>query len=515
MDSSRFDVLTRSLAANLTRRGLVAWLAPILAMLLPWLESTPTAAKGTCRKPGKRCGGKDGPRCCGQAKCRGGRCQCRGRRKLCRGKCIPKANCCQDADCGGGATCQNGTCNCPAGQKPCNGTCVPDGECCQNGDCGSCETCQGGTCVPGCAAGQECQGGACRCTPASCDGCCQDDACLGGDDPDFCGANGDACIACAQNETCPAGACLCAAPNIVCSGQCVDPETDNQNCGLCGNACAGTATCQNGACAAGGTYAFVREWSVDDPFGVAVDAAGIVDVTDRSANELLQFTASGDPPTSWSTGSGPIGVAVNRGNGVIYVANAVSGTVQSFASDGTPGPLWTTLGEPNGIAVNATSGEVYVAVLSAPDDDGIQRFEADGTLIATWAGAPYTFDEPTGVAVAPNGEVYVANTGSCVIQRFTADGILQNEWGSEGSDPGQFEDPQGVAIDEAGDVYVCDSFNFRIQKFDPLGVPISEFGSQGDGQGTFEFPYGVAVSLAGFLYVTDPGLSLVQQFAPG
>ncbi len=369
--------------------------------------------------------------------------------------------------------------------------------------------------MPGCAAGQECQGGACRCTPASCGGCCEDDACLGGNDPDVCGADGDACITCARNETCPAGACLCEAPNIVCGNQCVDPDTDDQNCGFCGNACAGTATCQNGACAAGGNYTFVREWSVDEPFGVAVDAGGSVDVADGNTNQLLQFTASGDPLNSWPTDSGPIGVAVNRSNGVIYVANTFSGTVQSFASDGTPGPSWTTAGGPNGIAVNQTSGEVYVAVLGTPDGDGIQRFEADGTFIATWAGSSCTFDVPTGVAVAPNGEVYVANTGSCVIQRFTAYGIFLSEWGSEGSDPGQFEDPQGLAIDEAGDVYVCDSFNFRIQKIDPQGVPISEFGSQGDGQGTFQFPYGVAVSLAGFLYITVPGLSLVQQFARG
>ncbi len=49
MGSHRFDAYTRSLAAFVTRRGLLAGLDSVLAMLLERLGLTPAAAKGTCR----------------------------------------------------------------------------------------------------------------------------------------------------------------------------------------------------------------------------------------------------------------------------------------------------------------------------------------------------------------------------------------------------------------------------------------------------------------------------------
>ena len=38
----------------------------------------------------------------------------------------------------------------------------------------------------------------------------------------------------------------CTGDNVECSGACVDPQTDNANCGKCGHACAGTMMCSGG-----------------------------------------------------------------------------------------------------------------------------------------------------------------------------------------------------------------------------------------------------------------------------
>jgi hypothetical protein len=62
--------------------------------------------------------------------------KCKGGKRKCGKKCIPKANCCTDADCGGGATCQDGTCLCPNGERECEGTCIPDDICCPGEACG-------------------------------------------------------------------------------------------------------------------------------------------------------------------------------------------------------------------------------------------------------------------------------------------------------------------------------------------------------------------------------------------
>jgi len=58
-----------------------------------------------------------------------------------------------------------------------------------------------------------------------------------------------------------------------------------------------------------------------------------------------------------------------------------------------------------------------------------------------------------------------------------------SEWGSKGSAPGEFNQPIGVALDDEGNVYVSDAGNNRIQKFTADGAFIVEWGTAGNGQG--------------------------------
>jgi DNA-binding beta-propeller fold protein YncE len=86
----------------------------------------------------------------------------------------------------------------------------------------------------------------------------------------------------------------------------------------------------------------------------------------------------------------------------------------------------------------------------------------------THGGPP--FNRPTDVAVAPNGDLYVADGyGNARVHRFAADGTFIQSWGEPGTAPGQFNLPHGVGVAPDGRVFVTDRENERIQIFTPTG----------------------------------------------
>ena len=102
------------------------------------------------------------------------------------------------------------------------------------------------------------------------------------------------------------------------------------------------------------------------------------------------------------------------------------------------------------------------------------------------------FDNPSGMAVAGDGSVFVADTNNNRVQHFSATGQFLDSWGAEGTSDGQFLRPTGIAV--AGDrVYVADRYNFRIQVFDLDGSYRAQWGERGTGNGQFDGPAALAV----------------------
>jgi tripartite motif-containing protein 71 len=128
---------------------------------------------------------------------------------------------------------------------------------------------------------------------------------------------------------------------------------------------------------------------------------------------------------------------------------------------------------------------------------------------------------PEAVAVGPLGDVYVADQLGYVVQKFTAAGAFETEWGSYGGGHGQFGPIGGLATDAAGNVYVVDSQNNRIEKFDPNGNFITSWGHHGSELGEFNFgssqnytqPPGGGIAVAGnYAYVADSGNDRIERF---
>lgn len=145
---------------------------------------------------------------------------------------------------------------------------------------------------------------------------------------------------------------------------------------------------------------------------------------------------------------------------------------------------------------------------SAADSPGYE-------LAGHWDGADVPggkFDRPNGIAVAPDGDVYVVDARQRVV-RLDAAGRFKAEWGREGNGPGEFSNPVDVAVTPDGAVFVSDYDLDRVQKFTADGKYLLQFGRSGAGPGEFDAPAGLAVDGAGAVYVADFYHSRVHRFS--
>ncbi len=187
-------------------------------------------------------------------------------------------------------------------------------------------------------------------------------------------------------------------------------------------------------------------------------------------------------------------------------------------SNPNPAAPPSTFNEPWGVAVGP-DGSVYV---SDTWNYRIQKFTASGQFIKMWttygpAGAQQTFYGPRGIAVDAQGRVYVVDTGNKRIVIFDSDGNYITEFGEAGLDPGQFDEPVGITIDSSGVIYITDTWNQRIQTFMPSAdgltfTPLKQWDVVGwNGQSLDNKPF-IAVDNKGHVFVTDPDASRVIEY---
>lgn len=312
-------------------------------------------------------------------------------------------------------------------------------------------------------------------------------------------------------------------------------------------------------------------YSFPYPAGVGVDSSGNLYIADAGNNRVRKVSPSGTITTvagsgegGWCGDAGPAaGICLRRpravavdGDGNLYIADVrirrvtPSGMLDTLAGDcshgvlGDGGPASSAcFSGPVGITLDP-SGNIYVGDSNA---FRVRKFRPSGIIETvagngSWGwcgdGGPGTsacLSSPSGVAVDPSGNLYVADSDNNRIRKVTPSGqistIAGNGWslcGYGNGDGGSATDaclagPTDVALDLLGNIYIAEWG--RIRKVAPSGIITTVAGSGtggdphyyycGDGgpatRACLHQPVGIALNLAGDLFIADSGNNRIRK----
>ncbi len=262
------------------------------------------------------------------------------------------------------------------------------------------------------------------------------------------------------------------------------------------------------------------------PAGIAADTAGNVFIADLGNQRIRKVAANGTISTVAGTGnpgsSGDGGPAVNAelnspaavavsSTGDVYVSDDSSrirrvdstGTISTFAGTGVDG-----FSGDGGLAVNAelelatamvfdSTGTFYFAdsfngrIRTVAPNGIINTIVGNGIIAYSGDGGPALgaqLGQPFGVALGPDGSIYVASTYNHTVRKVSTSGIISTFAGSGYSgfsgDSGPaaaatLNQPNSIAIDGSGNIFISDSQNFRVRRVDAITGVITTVAGNG------------------------------------
>lgn len=182
---------------------------------------------------------------------------------------------------------------------------------------------------------------------------------------------------------------------------------------------------------------------------------------------------------------------------------------------------------PMGVAVDP-EGRIYVADTG---NDRIMQFDSVAGLNTTdpvnlldTFSAGLSLNSPEGLGASDLGLIYIANTGAQRLQIMDSIGVGQGTLGTPDNadddiEAGEFLTPSDVAVCPstapgglAGRIFVTDRGHDTVHVFADDGSTLFRFGGNGSAPGMFQSPRGISVDAVCNVYVADTGNQRVQMF---
>ncbi len=259
---------------------------------------------------------------------------------------------------------------------------------------------------------------------------------------------------------------------------------------------------------AGGTEGYAEgaptASAFNTPSGLAIDVAGNLYVADTGNNAIRKIKPDGTVSTLAGDGlagdkdgkgagaqfNGPVGVAVDAA-GVVYVTDTYNDRIRRIAPDGTVTTIaggkragladgagaQALFNTPTGIALGA-AGELYIADTA---NSAIRKISKDGVVSTVAAAKDDDRDSllrsPIGIAVTKDGFLYLASSAHGRVAQITPKGevvALQDvdhpaqPGGADGSV--RLYSPRGIAVYKDGSLFVTDGATFRLHHIGMVGA---------------------------------------------
>ncbi len=265
------------------------------------------------------------------------------------------------------------------------------------------------------------------------------------------------------------------------------------------------------------------------PYGVAVKN-GRVYVTDTQQRAILMFDIRNQAFNIFGIeGDGnvlkPLGIDISILD-EIFVADITAKRIVVFDLDGN---YLRSLGNgaifirPSGVTVSRNGQTIFVVDTGGLDSEQHRILVLDAKtghirhIIGQRGTAPGEFNLPLQASTAPNGKLYVVDSGNFRVQAFnTEDYSFSHSFGSLGRKSGNFSRPKGIATDNDSNVYVVDTAFGNFQVFNPQGTLLLFVGTRSTlgGPAKYMLPAGIDVDEEGRVYIVDQFFRKIDVYRP-